>query len=111
MKTPVISLEDVSFSYGGLTVLERVNLCVERGEFLGLVGPNGGGKSTLLKLVLGLLEPGTGHVSVLGRKPVEARQAIGYVPQFTTFPRNFPISVFDTVLLGRLGKIRRRPQF
>ena len=106
MTTPVITLEDVSFSYGGPLVLEHVNLSVERGEFLGLVGPNGGGKSTLLKIVLGLLEPGAGRVSVLGRRPAEARQSIGYVPQFATFPRHFPVSVEDTVLLGRLGKTR-----
>jgi zinc transport system ATP-binding protein len=103
---PVITLEDVSFSYGGPLVLEHVNLSVEQGDFLGLVGPNGGGKSTLLKIVLGLLEPGAGRVSVLGRRPVEARQSIGYVPQFATFPRHFPVSVEETVLLGRLGKTR-----
>lgn len=106
MTVPVITVEDVSFSYGGPMVLEQVNLTVERGEFLGLVGPNGGGKSTLLKIVLGLLEPGAGRITVLGQKPVEARQAIGYVPQFATFPRYFPVSVEDTVLLGRLGKSR-----
>jgi zinc transport system ATP-binding protein len=103
---PVITLEDVSFSYAGPRVLEQVNLSVEQGEFLGLVGPNGGGKSTLLKIVLGLLEPTTGRVTVLGHRPVEARQAIGYVPQFATFPRDFPVSVEETVLLGRLGKTR-----
>lgn len=106
MTTPVIALDDVSFSYGGPSVLEGVTLSVERGDFLGLVGPNGGGKSTLLKIVLGLLQPGTGRVSVLGRRPAEARQAIGYVPQFATFPRHFPVSVEETVLLGRLGKTR-----
>jgi len=103
---PVITLENVSFSYGGPVVLEQVNLTMERGEFLGLVGPNGGGKSTLLKIILGLLEPAAGHVTVLGHRPVEARQAIGYVPQFATFPRYFPVSVEETVLLGRLGKTR-----
>jgi zinc transport system ATP-binding protein len=106
LTTSVITLEDVSFSYGGPLVLERVTMSVERGAFLGLVGPNGGGKSTLLKIVLGLLEPGRGRVSVLGRRPVEARQSIGYVPQFATFPRHFPVSVEETVLLGRLGKTR-----
>lgn len=106
MTASVIILQDVSFSYGGPIVLEHVNLSVREGEFLGLVGPNGGGKSTLLKIVLGLLEPGAGRVTVLGQRPVEARQAIGYVPQFATFPRHFPVSVEDTVLLGRLGRTR-----
>lgn len=102
----VIELEDVCFSYVGPPVLEHVDLSVQSGEFLGLVGPNGGGKSTLLKIVLGLLEPECGRVNVLGRKPVDARRAIGYVPQFVTFPRDFPVSVQETVLLGRLGKTR-----
>lgn len=106
MTDPVITLEDVSFDYGGPPVLEHVNLSVQRGDFLGVVGPNGGGKSTLLKLVLGLLEASAGRISVLGRKPVEARRLLGYVPQFATFPRHFPVSVEETVLLGRLGNTR-----
>lgn len=103
---PVIRIEEVSFSYGGPPVLEQVSLEVEAREFLGLVGPNGGGKSTLLNVVLGLLEPTSGTVSVLGRSPREARRAIGYVPQQATFARDFPISVEDAILLGRLGKTR-----
>lgn len=104
--SPVITLEDVSFTYGGPMVLEGINLAVERREFLGVVGPNGGGKSTLLKIILGLLQPTAGRVRVLGRTPARARRAIGYVPQFARFPRDFPVSVEDTVLLGRLGKTR-----
>lgn len=103
---PVIRIEEVSFSYGGPPVLEQVSLEVEEREFLGLVGPNGGGKSTLLNVVLGLLEPTSGTVSVLGRSPRDARRAIGYVPQQATFARDFPISVEDAILLGRLGKTR-----
>lgn len=106
MSSPVITLENVSFSYDGPRVLEDINLSVEQGDFLGLVGPNGGGKSTLLKIVLGLLTPETGNIKVLGRDPVNARRAIGYVPQFATFPRHFPVSVEETVLLGRLGRTR-----
>jgi len=104
--SPVIVLEDVSFTYGGPLVLEHVNLSVERGEFLGIVGPNGGGKSTLLKLILGLLQPTQGRVLVHDGPPAQARKAIGYVPQFSGFPRDFPIDVEQTVLLGRLGKTR-----
>jgi zinc transport system ATP-binding protein len=106
MTAPIITLEEVSFSYGGPPVLEGVSLSVPEGAFAGLVGPNGGGKSTLLKIILGLLEPVAGRVTVLGQRPVEARQAIGYVPQFATFPRHFPVSVEEAVLLGRLGKTR-----
>jgi zinc transport system ATP-binding protein len=106
MTAPVITLENVSFAYGEVPILEDVSLAVEEGEFLGLVGPNGGGKSTLLKLVLGLLAPDAGRVTVLGAAPARARGAIGYVPQFATFRRDFPITVGETVLLGRLGKTR-----
>ena len=101
--SPAIELHDVSFRYDGPTILENVNLTVEQGEFLGVVGPNGGGKTTLLKLMLGLLEPTRGAVRIMGRAPSEVGRAIGYVPQFATFRRDFPISVEETVLLGRLG--------
>ena len=83
--------------------MQNVDLSIDKGEFLGVVGPNGGGKTTLLKLVLGLLEPSTGEVLVLGGCPTESRRSIGYVPQFTQFRRDFPITVEEAVLLGRLG--------
>ncbi len=101
---PVIEIQDVSFGYDGPVILENLNLAVDQGEFLGIVGPNGGGKTTLLKLMLGLLEPDTGVVRVLGRAPSESRRSVGYVPQFVRFRRDFPISVEETVLLGRLGR-------
>ncbi|MFZ0254577.1 MAG: ABC transporter ATP-binding protein [Gammaproteobacteria bacterium] len=104
----ILELEHVSFSYpgAGSAVLDDVSLCVPPGEFLGIVGPNGGGKSTLLKLILGLFEPASGRVSVNGHTPAQARQQMGYVPQTTTFLRDFPISVEEVVLLGRLGRTR-----
>jgi zinc transport system ATP-binding protein len=100
---PVIEITGLTFSYGGATVLEGVDLEVSAGEFLGLVGPNAGGKSTLLKLVLGLLRPQAGRIRVLGHEPGEVGQRIGYVPQYPSFPRDFPITVEQVVLLGRLG--------
>jgi zinc transport system ATP-binding protein len=100
---PAIEFRDIWFRYDGPTILENVSLSVEHGEFLGVVGPNGGGKTTLLKLMLGLLVPTRGTVRVLGGTPAESRHAIGYVPQFAGFRRDFPISVQETVLLGRLG--------
>ncbi|MEJ2644510.1 MAG: ABC transporter ATP-binding protein [Gammaproteobacteria bacterium] len=103
---PVVRLADVSFSYGGPLALEHVSLEIAEREFLGLVGPNGGGKSTLLKIVLGLLEPDAGRVTVFGRPPAQARGQIGYVPQYTAFARDFPMSVEEVVLLGRLGRTR-----
>jgi len=84
-------------------ILEQINLEVKDGEFLGVVGPNAGGKSTLLKLILGLLEPVSGSVQVLGKSPVAVCRQIGYVPQYPSFSRDFPVTVKDTVLMGRLG--------
>ncbi|SKA79639.1 zinc transport system ATP-binding protein [Thiothrix eikelboomii] len=102
----VIELEKVSFSYGLVPVLQAIDFSVKEGEFLGIVGPNAGGKSTLLKLILGLLKPQTGNITVLGKKPTQQRTQIGYVPQYPGFARDFPITVKQTVLLGRLGASR-----
>ncbi|CAD7856936.1 MAG: Zinc ABC transporter, ATP-binding protein ZnuC [Olavius algarvensis Gamma 1 endosymbiont] len=104
---PIIEVRDLTFSYGAAPVLEGVNLQVAAGEFLGIVGPNAGGKSTLLKLILGLVEPQSGRIAVLGKRPREATRRLGYVPQYPGFPREFPITVEQTVLLGRIG--RRAP--
>lgn len=103
MSNPIISIKDLSFSYDGPMILDRINLEVEEGEFLGVVGPNAGGKSTLLKLVLGLLEPVWGSVRVLGKNPNAVCRQIGYVPQYPAFSRDFPITVEAAVLMGRLG--------
>lgn len=99
----VIEMERVGFAYGAVPVLEDVSLRVPAGEFLGLVGPNAGGKSTLLKLILGLLSPQRGRIRVLGQTPRKARRHLGYVPQYPSFPRDFPIDVLSVVLMGRLG--------
>lgn len=71
---------------------------------MGIIGPNGGGKTTLLKVILGLILPSKGEVKVFGRKPEENREYIGYVPQYPLFDREFPISVEEVVLIGRWGK-------
>lgn len=104
MKQPVIDIQDVSYAYDGPPVLSDIDLTVPAGEFLGIVGPNAGGKSTLLKLLLGLLEPGSGRIHVLGRSPAKARRHLGYVPQYPAFARDFPITVEQVVLMGRLGR-------
>lgn len=100
---PAIAITGLHFAYGEVPVLEDVDLEVSRGEFLGVVGPNAGGKSTLLKLILGLLKPSAGCIRVLGEPPRRARKRIGYVPQYPGFPRDFPIRVEDVVLMGRFG--------
>jgi len=104
MVSTVIDIRDLSFSYGRVPTLSGIDLQVAEGEFLGVVGPNAGGKSTLLKLVLGLLQPQSGVVRVLGRSPKSASQLLGYVPQYPSFPRDFPITVEQVVQMGRLGQ-------
>lgn len=100
----VIEIKNVSFSYlSGPSVLEDVSLSVQRGELLAILGPNGGGKSTLLKLLLGILTPTSGKVQILGTAPAQATRRVGYVPQFVNFNRNFPISVREVVEMGRIG--------
>jgi zinc transport system ATP-binding protein len=97
---PLIEVDRVSFGYDRQPILEEVSLAVRRGDFLAILGPNGGGKTTLLKLILGLLEPWSGSVRRrLGRR----RGALGYVPQFAGFDKNFPLRVADVVRTGRLG--------
>jgi len=103
MEHPVIQLQDVAFSFNGLSVLEDVNLEVEERDFVSVVGPNAGGKTTLLKLILGLLRPSRGNIRVFGMPPVKARPRIGYMAQHTSFDFLFPVNVLDVVLMGRLG--------
>jgi len=104
MSEEVIRLDDVWVRYGDLTILEEINLSVQNLDFLGIIGPNGGGKTTLLKVILGLIKPTRGNVTVLGNPPEKSRRFIGYVPQITQFDRNFPVTVLDVVLMGRLGR-------
>lgn len=100
----IVKFEDVSFSYNGMQVLKNVNLELLQKDFLGMIGPNGGGKTTILKLMLGLLKPDKGKITVFDKTPKESRHMIGYVPQFFVYEIDFPISVKDIVLMGRLGK-------
>lgn len=98
----VIVLKDIWFHYNGMPILEEVNLVVKEHDFLAIIGPNGGGKSTLLKVILGLLKPSRGEIRVLGEDPLKSRKYVGYVPQYAFFDINFPISVWEVVLMGRL---------
>jgi zinc transport system ATP-binding protein len=101
--TSAILVKGLSFSYDGHLVLEDVNLSISQGDFASVVGPNGGGKTTLLKLVLGLLRPLCGEVSVFGMHPKEARERIGYMPQHSQLDPQFPATVMDVALMARLG--------
>jgi zinc transport system ATP-binding protein len=105
---PVIEVHGLSFSFeGGPLVLEDVNLEIAEGDFASVIGPNGGGKTTLVKLVIGLLTPTAGRVRVFGLPPVKARPRIGYMPQHAMMDPRFPVRSIDVVLMGRLGIERR----
>ncbi|MEI6892666.1 MAG: metal ABC transporter ATP-binding protein [Pontiella sp.] len=105
MNSP-IQIENLNFSYGPVTVLKDVNLSLEAKEFVSIVGPNGGGKTTLLKIILGLLEPQSGSIAVFGKAPRLGRKQIGYLPQYTSLDAQFPVTALDVVLMGRLGLTR-----
>jgi len=104
LSAQALDLRDVTVTLGGNRVLDRIDLVVPEGEFLGILGPNGGGKTTIARVVLGLLEPDSGTVRVLGGSPRDARGKIGWVPQGIDFDRTYPIAAQDVVLMGRLGK-------
>jgi len=112
---PAVEVSHVTFSYPlretSSPVLDDVSLQIEQGDFLGIIGPNGGGKTTLLKLMLGLLTPQQGTVRVFGRPPVEVRKQVGYVPQHAKIDPSVPANVLDVVLTGRLGRSSWGPRF
>lgn len=102
----VISIQHLWAGYDHEPVLEDITLSVKALDFIGLIGPNGSGKTTLFKVMLGLLAPMRGDVRIMGQRAKQGRRYVGYVPQHVEFDRAFPISVWDVVLLGRLGKRR-----
>jgi zinc transport system ATP-binding protein len=102
----VITLRHVWAGYRQTPVLEDINLIVSELDFIGLIGPNGGGKTTLLKVLLGLILPARGEIQIMGHSVSQGRRYIGYVPQILELDREFPIQVADVVRMGRLGKHR-----
>jgi zinc transport system ATP-binding protein len=103
MNETIINVSQLDFGYGKNLILENVNLQVAKGEFIGMFGPNGGGKTTLLKLLMGFLRPLKGEVFLFGKTPKQARKKISYVPQISRYDRQFPISVLELVLTGLLS--------
>ena len=105
MNKSAIEVSSLSSSYGNTPVLQDVSLKIPKGSFVGIIGPNGGGKTTLMKLLMGFLQPDRGTISLFGNSPEAARTRIGYVPQFHRSDREFPITVLELVLLGALSKL------
>lgn len=101
----VLEIKNVWVRYGNQVILEDVNLEItEASGLLGIIGPNGGGKTTFLKVVLGLLRPYKGSVKLFGKTPEKSREIVGYVPQYRLFDFDFPISVQEVVLTGRMSR-------
>ncbi|MGM9992983.1 MAG: metal ABC transporter ATP-binding protein [Candidatus Bruticola sp.] len=100
----------VSLGYGGYPILEGLNFSLERGKYIGLVGSNGVGKSTLLKGLVGALKPISGHIKFFDSSGQEQHRmhGLGYMPQHQTLETSFPLSVFDTVLMGRYAQMGNR---
>ncbi|HEY9054508.1 MAG TPA: metal ABC transporter ATP-binding protein, partial [Rectinemataceae bacterium] len=102
-----VSFSDVSFSHKEARVLDKASFHIHRGEFVVLVGANGSGKTTILRLIMGLAKPQKGRIEVLGFPPGQARVGVGYVPQGMSYDPAFPISVADVVRMGRLDGLSR----
>lgn len=109
MKPSAISVDNLSFSYSQTPILRNVSFDIKEGECVGVIGPNGGGKSTLMKLICGFLKPATGSIKIFGKKPCdaynEANPLLAYVPQTLGFDKQFPISTIEVVLSGRLSHL------
>lgn len=105
----IIEIKELSFAYKKQKILENISLDIEERDFLAIIGPNGGGKSTLLKLILGINPVQSGSIKTFGEKPTKNLSKIGYVPQNTNVNTDFPIKVIEVVLMGHIGS--KRPLF
>ena len=101
MKEIAIEIRNLSAGYNNNMIIENINLEINQGDFFSIIGPNGGGKSTLLKVILGLIPIHKGSIKIFNKTPQHGRKYIGYVPQYAEFDTKFPISVWDVVLMGR----------
>jgi zinc transport system ATP-binding protein len=103
-KQEIIAIKNLWVNYDQESVLQGINLSVYEGDYIGIIGPNGGGKTTLFKVILGLISPGQGEIKILGQAVNKGRSYIGYVPQLIQFDFAFPITVADVVGMGCLDK-------
>lgn len=100
MDNIVIQCENINLDFNTQVALREISFHIEEGDFVALIGPNGGGKTTLLKVILGVLKPDSGKIEVFKKEPKEALESIGYVPQNTNINPSFPIKSIDVVLSG-----------
>lgn len=103
MNTPIIDIRSLSAGYDGRTVLHDVNLTIYDRDFLGIIGPNGGGKTTLIKCILGLLKPSAGEILYSNKQSLTPNRSLlkmGYLPQYNSIDRKFPITVEEAILSG-----------
>jgi len=107
----IVRIDNLSYSYNGQPVLSDINLSLMEKDFMAIIGPNGGGKTTLLKLILGFLTPDNGKIKIFGEDPLKSRKRIGYLPQTENFQRDFPISVVEVVLYGDINRKSFFPGF
>ena len=108
MQSVAIAIEGLSFAYDKEYVLENISAKIYENEYIAIIGPNGGGKTTLLKLLLGLLEPTKGSIEIFGKPPQKARHLIGYLPQHINFNLDIPLLAREVILQGRLTLKKRR---
>lgn len=101
----MIEIQSLSFSYDKSLILQDITTSIKKNDFVAVIGPNGGGKSTFLKLLIGLLEPTAGTIKIQNKPVVNFAGKIGYVPQITTFDKDFPISTLDVVLGGAINHL------
>jgi len=105
MAVPVLKIQQLTVNYDKTPVLWDINIEIPQKKLIGIIGPNGAGKSTLLKALLGLVKPLSGSVEFLGQPAKKQRKKIAYVPQRTSVDWDFPITVFDVVLMGLYGRL------
>jgi zinc transport system ATP-binding protein len=111
MNAPVIEIEGLNFGYESGPVLSDVALRIRQGDFIAIVGPNGGGKTTLLRLIQGLLRPQSGRIRIFGKDPGDEPARIGYVPQHSNLAPGFPATAEEVVLMGLPHGRRHGPRF
>ncbi len=111
MKEKIIEIKNLSFAYENQQILKDISLIVEKNDFMAILGPNGGGKTTLLKLITGILKPSQGTIKVFGKEPRKSKNKIGYVPQYLFYDKQFPVSVLEVVLMSKLTTFSLFPKY